>query len=105
MSERIKRYQEKANKQVMEGQRDFKLTYSECAEYLGVLNHTFHSPCCIVKHINEKTGKAYIEAIFFGSGMVSHPVKHGFVPLSAIQANLSWLELFFLRMLDKLKPA
>ena len=63
----------------------FGLSNSACSNYLGMINDTFHKPCCHILELDDD--RAYIEAVFFGSGIASHPVKRGWIPVSVIEVS------------------
>ena len=77
---------------ILKGTKSFSLDKDQCLKYFKIVNDTFHSPCCYVKYISGD--KAFVEAIFYGSGMFSHPKREGFVPLSEIEAKPSLLLVF-----------
>ena len=86
---------------ILKGTKSFSLDRNQCLKYFKIVNDTFHSPCCHVKYISGD--KAFVEAVFFGSGTFSHPKVEGLVPLSEINAKPSLLLVFATCLINALK--
>lgn len=74
---------DKKIKAALENGSSFGLDKWDCERYLNVQNDTRHRPACNIEKIEDE--KAYIRAVFFGSGILSHPVRHAWVPLEVIR--------------------
>ena len=83
--DRISEIIDARTEKVLEGRTSFRMEDYDCQRWFGVQNDTFHRPSCNVERISD--GKAYVEAVFFGSGVMSHPVRRGYVPVSEISGD------------------
>jgi len=77
---------DKEKEDALSGKGTFKMDKIDCSRFFNVTNDTWHRPLCRV----EKTGdnKSYVKAIFFGSGLLSHPVYSNWVANSAIESSI-----------------
>ena len=71
---------------ILKGTKSFSLDKDQCLKYFKIVNDTFHSPCCYVKYISGD--KAFVEAIFYGSGMFSHPREKALYHYQKLKLNL-----------------
>ena len=87
---------------VLRGTKSFGLNTYDCSKYLNISNQTFHKPICFVEDI--MGGHALVRATFLGSGIMSHPVKMAWVPLSVVQLSVEaplWL-LIIMKLMKKI---
>ena len=72
----------KLRDKVLTGSEGFSLNNSLCFICFGVENRTRHAPLCYVKGIIGDA--AGVEGIFFGDGIMSHPVCQGTLRIDLI---------------------
>lgn len=78
---------DKLTEMALQGTQSFGLSSYQCKKYLNISNETFHQPMCYVK--DTRGDEVYVEAIFFGSGLLSHPIRRGWMPKSEVRVNSS----------------
>jgi hypothetical protein len=88
----LQKRSERRTCEVKKGIGFFNLSRAQCLDYLNVENATFHAPSCSVERVEGEY--AYIKAIFFGSGMYSHPVRYCRIPLSEVKVSFSKIIVF-----------
>lgn len=84
----------------------FQLDNFGCQTYFNVTNETMHRPSCRIEKI--EGDKAFVRAVFFGSGIASHPTRYGWVPLSVIKRSVypSLLTIWYFELKNKVfKPS
>lgn len=79
---------ERRKKQALQVGGIFQMNYSDCLEYLKIQNDTFHRPVCSVLKI--EGNMVYIDAVFYGSGLFTHPRRFAWVPSSAVLDNVDF---------------
>ncbi len=94
---------EKLHESIREGKLTFfSMDDEQCRRHFGLQNDTFHKPLCHTDKLVD--GKVYVEATFLGSGVMSHPVRRGWIPLSEVKADtFSWSKVFFMSLLNIFK--
>ena len=101
--DRLKGVYRKRTERACEEGGHFKLSRRGCLAYLGVTNDTWHSPSCTVVKPGEYTTE--FMAVFYGSGIATHPVRYGTIPTYRIHGEWpSALELW-LSIRDRIRSA
>ncbi len=70
----------KKSKEVLAGKSSFGMDDYQCRRYFNVTNETIHEPCCWVTERDEKSSLVYVKAVFYGSGVLSNPLRKAWIP-------------------------
>ena len=80
----------------------FRMDDEQCRRYFQLQNNTFHKPLCSADKVVDD--KAYVEAVFLGSGIMSHPIRRAWIPLSEVKVDpTSLTRCIFMSLLNIFK--